>query len=201
MKKLLVIAIASLSLIAAANANVAINLDASTLLQGGSGSAASLSSTLALLVIDNAGNGLTTADLSTGISLALGGIIGGDDIIVARFDMSVGGDGYVSGTTSFTATAGKVLGIYWFNGNTISDTLLTGAGNKYGSAINPSPIAGDAWAVPADGNLSSLVLSTPDDAESLGYATGNIVGVPEPSTYMLVGTGLLGLLAIRRRRS
>ncbi len=29
----------------------------------------------------------------------------------------------------------------------------------------------------------------------------SIVSVPEPSTWMLVGTGLLGLLALRRRRS
>jgi len=200
MKKLLVIAIASLGLIALqANADVSVNLDASTLLQGGSGSSASLTSTLVLLVVDVSGNGLVTADLTPGISLAIGSSLGTDDLIIGRFDMSVGGAGYVSATTSIVGTAGKVLGIIWLNGNTIGDTTLTGGGNKYGSTINTSPVGGDTWSIPADGNLISLVLSTGDDDVSLGYATHNII--PEPSTYMLVGTGLLGLLAIRRRRS
>jgi len=46
------------------------------------------------------------------------------------------------------------------------------------------------------GNFNNLYQSATDDSWKLATQA-----VPEPSTMMLVGTGLLGLLAIRRRRS
>lgn len=200
MKKLLVIAVASLSLIAAQSYGaVGIALDASTLLEAGSGSAAISTVSLVLLVVDVSGNGVSTADLTVGQDLSLGGTIG-DDLIIARFDCQVGGLGYVSGNTQVVGTSGKPLGLIWFSGNTIGDnSLVMTTASLYGSLINAAIVGGDVWTMPSDGADISLVLSTADEAASEGFSTHNVI--PEPSTYMLVGTGLLGLLALRRRHS
>lgn len=205
MKKLLVISLACLSLMAAeANALVSIYLDARDLLEGGMGTPKVPQVTLVLLVVDTSEDGISTANLPTGIPLTLGASIG-DDLIVARFDCSVGDLGYISATTEFSlggsVVQGKPLGIIWLPGNTIGDsTLLATTLGKYGSYDGIPHLFGDDWLIPADGNLVHLVLDTSGDPdpEYFGYATHNVI--PEPSTITLMGVGIFGLLGMMRRR-
>ena len=99
------------------------------------------------------------------------------------------------------------------------------------SGVNPSQLAiadvndaiNTAWRFPADADipnsttfeLDSLFSGTTGAAVAAGQIIYGSVGqdasgpynllktqlVPEPSTWMLVGTGLIGLLGLRRRRS
>lgn len=208
MKTLLLIASACLSLmITEVNGSVVINLDALDLRSGPDGSSPLAPTyTLVLLVVDTAANGLATSGLHYGSSLALGSSIN-DDLIVARFDCSVGGPGYVSANTEFTGTQGKPLGIMWFPTLTLADTMYIGSLEntvKFGAYTGgSSPNHGDSWAIPIDTGAISLVLATTSsqpgalDPNSSGYA---IYPIPEPSACGLVGLGLLGILGMMRRR-
>jgi len=84
---------------------------------------------------------------------------------------------------------------------------------------------GDAWIFPAADNNAMIPTFTMENVPASGVIVGSFGAlayaaawaqdtdspgteyvdayalIPEPSTYMLVGTGLLGLLALRRRRS
>jgi len=56
---------------------------------------------------------------------------------------------------------------------------------------------GDTGVTAVKGQLSSGTVTSPSDIA--GGDAASLVLVPEPSTWMLVGTGLLGLLGLRRR--
>ena len=96
--------------------------------------------------------------------------------------------------------------------NSPSFYTATVAGVFKGPSSNPS--VGDPWVFPASddapGVRFSLDAITQNGVITGGWGTFNspkfggpvnalIVGVPEPSTYMLVGIGLLGVLTLRRR--
>jgi hypothetical protein len=60
-----------------------------------------------------------------------------------------------------------------------------------------------SWVVPNDGftvNLDFITQSVGGSLpDSLGFA--NFIVIPEPSTYALIGLGLLGLIFIARRKT
>ena len=127
-----------------------------------------------------------------------------------------------SGSSVSVLNGGAGSGVYWqvgssatlgttssFMGNLIADqsiTMTTGATIGCGRAIaligavtlDHNVITADCRAVGAPGG--------PDDFGSGGFS-GGVGGVtppavvPEPSTFVLLGSGLFGLLVVRRRRT
>lgn len=105
-------------------------------------------------------------------------------------------------------TSGRPIYFMWFESLTMASTS-PGYGTWYGIFRDPTeapnmPEIGDwRWEVPPDGFggiIGAFTVSTelgtfPDSALTAMYRT-----IPEPSTALLVGAGLLGLVAIRRRR-
>jgi hypothetical protein len=88
--------------------------------------------------------------------------------------------GWTMPADSATASVGIDPGDLVSGGGGANATLLGSANVVYGGFVNQNTTA--------DGGPFSLF-------------TTAVIGVPEPSTYVLVGTGLLGLLGLRRRRS
>jgi len=111
------------------------------------------------------------------------------------------------------SVVGDPLGVAFYAGTTTAAAKLT----VYSpDVLSPSP----NWATPplaaivvepdngapGNGDYADAWVTVLGNGATSGGVTGNsagyyVVAVPEPSTYVLVGTGLLGLLGLRRRRS
>jgi hypothetical protein len=155
--------------------------------------------TLLVLVADTNQDGFTTI---TPNSFALN-----DDVIIATISLDSDTVGIynlfgvhqqsIILSLSNNLGAGDPLALYWFPTLTISATA-PGLGTPYGM------YAGDPlWVMPSDGATVDLDFITqfvggslPDN---LGFA--NFTVIPEPSTYALIGLGLLGLIFIARRKT
>jgi hypothetical protein len=161
---------------------------------------------LVLLVVDSGANGFTVP--APGASVGLGATLAGDDVVVGRFDLSSSGTpGLLAGdpavvTYGGAITTGDALQLYWFPSLTLGSASAPG-GAKYGKYTDAVGIDGSAaWALPADAGATldlyfltaSQGGSNPDTAGRASFTV-----VPEPTTAMLVGLGLLGVLGIRRR--
>lgn len=108
------------------------------------------------------------------------------------------------------------VSVFTFTADAILDTVLAWTG--FGDVANISPMDDEnaGWfhftAFPfGDQGVKTLAftaINNPSPSnnsdysiKSLVFAEGAVEPVPEPSTYALLGLGLLGLAAIRRRRS
>jgi hypothetical protein len=213
MKKLLVAIAVCLSLVAIqANATVSIGLDSSGLLQDNSATAIpGDANSMGLLVVDIGGLGAPTATIGNGVAITLGSTILGNYIVIASGDFTAPGtDGLLQLANGALVLAGNVatgkqIDLIWFPGLVGTSTATPASGTSwYGSFYGGLSGNGDPWTGPADGFAGKIQFLTAavegGNADSAGVAS-NPVGGPEPSAHMLVGTGLLGLLAIRRRRS
>jgi len=115
---------------------------------------------------------------------------------------------YIVAFNAPTTNAATQEGIYTLGaGNSASASWIFKHGTDIPNFISPDIeqlVSNPGAAVPTLGPGANIVYgSGPVDDSVDGYTflqLKNIV-VPEPSTYMLVGTGLLGLLGLRRRRS
>ncbi len=158
---------------------------------------------LAVLVIDSTGDGF--APLNGGESLTIGASWGNDTVLQIE-DLTAGGTdglylGAVTVTYGGTITSGDKMILYWFPTLTLSSTVLSN-GDPFGSYRDDVGLDGGApWSLPADTG-ASLALNALTVSYGGSLADGSLLAnqvVPEPSTLVLVGLGLLGMAALRRR--
>lgn len=177
-------------------------------------------STLALMVIDTAGDGFGS-DVRAGHAATVGATFGGaDDLIVWRGDFSGGGAGAFFDAVNFTSATATVpsnraMQFVWLPTLTTSSLQITN-GAAYGTytSIDATQFGSNAtWTTgAADFAVYTLNAFTENNtgliADNLsfpvrladGALTASASAVPEPATYVaLCGVFGLGLAVVARR--
>jgi hypothetical protein len=136
------------------------------------------------------GFGVLTVDMTTNT------IIGASGFITDAF-----ADGVVSGAITGLAAPGTVS--YFVNPNLYhNDNVLTGApiGALTLNGVGLFFDGGEVIDVSSD-EATAYVLASPGTLDQRGLATLNLVEGPEPSSLILLGTGLLGLAFFAFRKA
>ena len=196
-------------------ATVSINIDAGAL-QNATGTAVVPTGGLLQLLASSSG----TFSAPTSASY-----VSGDNVLVTSFAMNmVGGTGETNNalstislsTSNYTLTTGEALELRFYPSLTFASmpaapTLGTTFGQVRSSTIEFGSAGGvaneTAWVVPSAGTLVGFEYVTASNttsanayANNTAFATGIVLaGVPEPSTYAIVGCGILGLVGLRMR--
>lgn len=157
-----------------------------------------------VMLVASTTNSTFTGPLSTAFAT-------NDDIVLKKWDLSASGTpGVLTDVTgpltlSGDWNAGDPLQLYWYPTLTLAATS-PGSGTSYGQYTDAVGIDGsDPWITPSDGSTIGLIFLTADEAGSNPQTAGRASfttesDIPEPSACMLIGLGLAGWLASRRRR-
>jgi len=191
-----------------ANATVSITIQADDLLDQNSALVGVNSE--GVMFVDTTTNGVPTGTLTAPFSIAIGAVIPGTGDKIVDLEYPNNGNGN-PGELDFGATIalggpfyqGQHVGVMWLPANlTPNSTAVPG---WYGAFSDFAGAYSTAWVIPADGSNVSWDMTTLSQGGSVpnadGDVSGQIVAVPEPSTFMLIGVGLLGAFAFRRHRS
>ena len=106
----------------------------------------------------------------------------------------------LSFTTSPTAVGFQVLGFPGAETETIAVFGASGLLSSTTVAANLTPVY---LGLTSDQAVTSVVLTPGDSASTVGIASlsfGGLTTVPEPTTFTLLGAGLIGLAVARRKR-
>jgi len=208
MNKALIMAMVGLGLLAGrgwGNPDTTLTITAANLQDSNAVSVATNS--LAVLVVDTGMNAFQP--LSIGSSLVLGTAIAPGDVIIGEWAVGYASEqaGELVDLTAplsyagYGITAGDAVRLYWFPSLGVTDTVIA-TPTPYGLYSDPVGVDGSAaWVVPVDtGATVDLKFLT----ESVGGSNPETAGVamyvvPEPTTLLLAGLGLLGVVALRRR--
>ncbi len=111
-----------------------------------------------------------------------------------------------TGNGAFHAAVGKNIYVWAFNGNAFNTGGEQGIYKFAGTFPSDTPTIGAGGAELAELLTGGTILAGSIGAGTVNGALGdmghiNLETIPEPSTYLLVISGLLGMLAVRRRRS
>jgi PEP-CTERM motif len=111
--------------------------------------------------------------------------------------------GLASGTTARIDQQGSLVGEYSFGGTT-STTLYNPGTMTFSSQGNGDPL-NTGWALfqlnQSDGAIASISLTVDQiSGDGIGFTLGYANPVPEPGTLALLGSGVVGLGTVLRRR-
>lgn len=149
--------------------------------------------------VDNYGTFTDFLLLQTAPSIALTSVSfswtsGDADFSVLRY---TGGADPLTALDGGATTMSSLLSGGWSVVNTVN-----GGGSGTYNAFNPGALASRHWIIAAHNTAlaPNAGLDGGDDAFKLSGVGGTVSTVPEPSTYALMGAGLLGIFGAARRR-
>jgi len=148
--------------------------------------------------IDYANGGfLSNGTATVGGSATVGGTVSiGSQLTQINF-VTLGTPGWVSVTTG-TLSASGTAGLFDFTGGTI--TIKNGGGTSLfqGTFSSGTVQTGLGGSVVVTGYVNGIAVTT--QLSSAGAVSGNTIVTPEPGTLGLLGTGLVGLAGVVRRK-